>query len=428
MARTVRNAKIDTRSARSKLPTGKTVHWTTIAPGCALGYRKGAKGGMWIAKFVKENFRREVSLGPADDVMDADGLTALDYVQAQTKAREWFSTSALEAVNGETVTPGKATVLLVMQDYVSEYKRKGGKSLKEMESRINAFILPELGEVALEKLTTKRLRDWHAKVATTPPRLRTKKGDDQKYRDISDDHDALRRRQATANRTLTVLKAALNYAFHEGKIQSDIAWRRVKPFREADSAKIRYLTPDECVRLVNACDESFRPLVQAALLTGCRYGELTALRCSDFNEVAQTICIRTSKGGRPRHVVLGDDGVTFFSGLTLGRSGTALMFTRPDGRAWEKSHQSRPLAEACEAAKIVPHANFHILRHTYASHLVQAGAHLSVIAANLGHADTRMTEKHYAHLAPSHIATAIRAALPKLGIVQPRTVVALKRA
>ncbi|WP_096701267.1 site-specific integrase [Magnetospirillum sp. 15-1] len=428
MARTVRNAKIDTRSARSKLPTGKTIHWTTIAPGCALGYRKGAKGGMWIAKFVKEGFRREVSLGPADDVMDADGLTALDYVHAQTKAREWFSSSAMEAVGERTMTPGKATITVVMQDYVSEYKRKGGKSLKELESRINAFILPKLGDVTLEKLTTKRLRDWHAEVAATPPRLRTRKGDDQKYRDTSEDHDALRRRQATANRTLTALKAALNYAFHEGKIQSDIAWRRVKPFREADSAKIRYLKPDECVRLVNACGESFRPLVQAALLTGCRYGELTALRCSDFDETAQTIAIRASKGGKPRHVVLGDDGAAFFTDHIVGRASNALVFARPDGTAWGKSHQFRPLADACEAANIVPPANFHILRHTYASHLVQAGAHLSVIAANLGHADTRMTEKHYAHLAPSHIATAIRAALPKLGIVQPRTVVALKRA
>ena len=53
----------------------------------------------------------------------------------------------------------------------------------------------------------------------------------------------------------------------------------------------------------------------------------------------------------------------------------------------------------CKAARISPAASFHVLRHTYASHLVMAGAPLQVVAANLGHADTRMTEKHYAHLA-----------------------------
>jgi integrase len=42
--------------------------------------------------------------------------------------------------------------------------------------------------------------------------------------------------------------------------------------------------------------------------------------------------------------------------------------------------------------------NFHILRHTHGSHLAMNGVPLGVIAAQLGHADTRMTEKHYAHL------------------------------
>jgi hypothetical protein len=57
-----------------------------------------------------------------------------------------------------------------------------------------------------------------------------------------------------------------------------------------------------------------------------------------------------------------------------------------------------------------------------------------VFAAQLGHADTRMTEKHYAHLAPSYIADTIRANFPKLGIsgsdivVPPRPTLSAKRA
>lgn len=47
-----------------------------------------------------------------------------------------------------------------------------------------------------------------------------------------------------------------------------------------------------------------------------------------------------------------------------------------------------------------------------------AGVPLQVVAANLGHRDTRMTERHYAHLAPSYVADTIRAAMPKLGIVK----------
>ena len=51
-----------------------------------------------------------------------------------------------------------------------------------------------------------------------------------------------------------------------------------------------------------------------------------------------------------------------------------------------------------------------------------AGAPLMVVGRNLGHADTRMVERHYGHLAPSYIADAIRAAAPKFGIEPDRKV------
>jgi integrase len=69
--------------------------------------------------------------------------------------------------------------------------------------------------------------------------------------------------------------------------------------------------------------------------------------------------------------------------------------------------------------------NFHILRHTHGSHLAMAGVPMGVIAAQLGHADTRMTEKHYAHLAPSYVAQMIRANFPVLGLSDGENVVRL---
>ena len=99
---------------------------------------------------------------------------------------------------------------------------------------------------------------------------------------------------------LTVLKAALNHAFREGKIASDEAWRRAKPFHEVDAAKVRYLDPAEAQRLSNATDHKFRPLVQAALLTGCRYGEITAFRVADFDRIGGTVTVAAAKGGKTR--------------------------------------------------------------------------------------------------------------------------------
>ena len=67
-------------------------------------------------------------------------------------------------------------------------------------------------------------------------------------------------------------------------------------------------------------------------------------------------------------------------------------------------------------AKIKPAMWFHVLRHTHGSTLAMRGVPIGAIAEQLGHTDTRMTEKHYAHLAPSYVADTIRAHFPMLGI------------
>ena len=105
-----------------------------------------------------------------------------------------------------------------------------------------------------------------------------------------------------------------------------------------------------------------------------------------------------------------------------------LVFLRADGEPWGASHQKRPLDEASARAGITPAVTFHILRHTHGSHLAMNGVPMGVIAKQLGHADTRMTEKHYAHLAPNYVAQTIRANFPRLGLGLTSTVVLLRSA
>jgi integrase len=430
MARTVRNQKLDTRSARLKLPERREPYWQSISKGCAIGYRRGAKGGSWIARMRATEGRQHYdALGAADDVRDADGLTCFSFAQAQERARAFFNRKARELAGHIEEPIGAYIVERAIDDYLGARERRGSKGVKADRYAAKARIVPALGSIEVSRLTAKRIRDWHEAVASAPKLVRTGKfATSQATRDFDvGDGEEVRARRSTANRLLTILKAALNHAFHEGKVAADEPWRMVKPFREADSAVIRYLSAEECKRLVNACSSDFRAIVRGALATGCRYGELVRMIVSDFNLEAATVTVRISKAGKVRHVVLAEEGRALFASLTAGRLARDLIFLRSDGHAWGPSHQQRPLAAASVVAKIEPAATFHVLRHTYGSALAMKGVPMGVIAAQLGHADTRMTERHYAHLSPSYVADTIRASLPALGDFTAGNVVSIDR-
>jgi integrase len=402
-------------------------YWRALDRGLHLGYRKRTGGGSWIVRrFTDAGKYSESKLGLADDFQDADGSRTLDYFQAMGEARKWHGNVVKsETDDGEQPTDGSYTVNDAMEDYIAHYKVEG-KSLTSTNAVINAHIKPDLGKIRVDKLGTKRLQNWHHGLAALPARLRTSKiSDRQKTKDSSEDTDIIRRRRSTANRILTVLKAALNYAWRTGKVASDTAWRRVKPFKNVDAPVIRYLSGAECVRLVNTCPPDLRLMVQAALFTGCRYSELAKLTAADFNPDAGTVAIRTSKSGKPRHVVLTDEAKKFFKQAVTGKKGSDHIFTHDDGTLWGKSHQSRPILEACKRIKIAPPITFHVLRHTHGSLLAMKGVPMPVIAKQLGHADTRMTEKHYAHISPNYVADTIRQYFPKLGIVKKSKVISI---
>jgi integrase len=312
-----------------------------------------------------------------------------------------------------------------LERYV-ELKRSEGKSVRDILSRGAAHILPRLGDLVVAELTAEQLRKWLATMAAAPAQSRPKAGKPQYKPNPTTDED-VRRRRASANRVLTMLKAALNHAFDEGYVPNRDAWgRKLKPFRRVEVARVRYLAIAEAKILINASDIEFRPLVRAALETGCRYGELIRLEIHDFNADAGTVTIRKSKSGEVRHVVLTEDGIAFFREHSAGHAGSELIFRDAGGSAWKASEQARPMREACKRTKIKPAISFHILRHTWASHAVMKGVPLMVVAKNLGHADTRMVEKHYGHLAPSFITDAIRAGAPRYGIAAGKRVVPLR--
>jgi integrase len=389
-------------------PRGKP-YWRSIEPGLALGYRRlrGGPGTWSVRRYLGAGaYETEALDGVADDYVEADGATVLNFAQAQ------------RAVLARKPKPeaGALTVRTAIEQYLTHLS-DSGKSIDDARYRVDALILPALGDIAVADLTTDKLRNWLAALARAPARGRKKP--------VSGE-EPQRQRRASANRVWTILQAALNHAWNEGRVPSDGAWRRVKPFKGVTSARQHYLSVAEGQRLINACDPDLRRLVRGALTTGARYSELARLHARDFNPDSGTLTIGRSKSGRSRHVILTEEGAALFTRWCAGLVGNALLFTR-NGEPWDKSNQQRPLRLACARAKIEPAITFHGLRHTWASLAAMSGLPMTIIARNLGHSSSRMTERFYAHLAPSYEAAAIRAHAPRFGIEGDDNVVPLAR-
>jgi integrase len=317
---------------------------------------------------------------------------------------------------GPTLDAAGYTVADAVADYVENFQ-DSPTTLRDTLYHINAAILPAFGMNRVVDLQVEEIRAWHRKIAERPRKVRGRKGEGPRYHQGPFDAEARRRRKSSANRVLVVLKAALNHAYRDGKVPTDDAWRRVQAFRRVSIGPGAYLTREQCRALVQSCAPDFRRFVQAALLTGARFGEIRDITAKDFDAEAGTVFFAHSKSRRPRYVVLTDEGRRFISEITLGLSPKAPLFLRGDGEPWHPTDPYPRLDAACRLAGIEPRATFHHLRHTYASLLAMKGTPMAVIAKNLGHSTSEPCEKYYAHLAPSYVSETIRERMPELGII-----------
>src|SRR5215471_20965570 len=187
MARTIRDAALETRAARSRLkPMASpiTVGWSL---GLHLGYRKPRAGaGKWLARLNVEGKYNYHPLGTADDFSDPDGKIILSYKQAQDAARK------------VQVGRGIGTVGDAVEAYIRSLEAEGRAraSMAVLRCSADAHILPALRHVELAKLTSEQLQRWFNALARQPARVRTRSGEPQRHRARGDDADANRARRA----------------------------------------------------------------------------------------------------------------------------------------------------------------------------------------------------------------------------------------
>ncbi len=194
----------------------------------------------------------------------------------------------------------------------------------------------------------------------------------------------------------------------------------VSPFKRGNSLifkenidRLRFHTEEEIETLLSYCLPHLRPIVETALLTGMRAGELLSLRWEQI--VNGMIYLKdTKKGNKPRQIPISERQEQVLKEVRRRHQlKSPYVFCNKDGKRFNDIRAS--FKSACRKAGIFDF-RFHDLRHTFASHLVMRGVGLRAVQELLGHCDLKLTMR-YAHLAPGHLRDSVNA-LNDLGDVK----------
>lgn len=212
----------------------------------------------------------------------------------------------------------------------------------------------------------------------------------------------------TVNLELTAVKTMLNRCV-ELELIPDNPIRTVKKIRGPEYKEIEFLSKAEIKALLASLTSTYYPLVFTYLQTGLRRSELVFLEWTDIDFDKKLIRVinkqaHPTKSYKPRHIPIDDKLITVFNSIPRSPTSPYVFLTERGTQRFNNLVAN--LKRAARKAKIRKNVTVHMLRHTYASHLVMAGVDLTTVKALLGHADIHTTMR-YAHLAPEHLKDAV---------------------
>ena len=267
-------------------------------------------------------------------------------------------------------------------EFVNTYARTTNKpsEIRAKESILSLHLVPVFGKSRLNEITSRRIDSYKA---------------DKLAQGLS---------AKTVNNHLTVLRRCLTLAVEWELLDRVPAMKWLK----TEEPEFDFLTFEEADRLLAAAkrEPQWWTMILLGLRTGLRQGELLALRWQDVDLHGSKVVVRkavakgivgTPKSRRSREVDLGREIITALKSHRHLRG--ELVFCNEAGDMLTATECKWPLWRACKRASL-RQIGWHVLRHTFASHLVMRGATLKAVQELLGHADIRMTMR-YAHLSPS---------------------------
>ncbi len=335
-------------------------------------FQRPAKSGIWwISYYTIAGKRHREKIGRRDEAIQILGQRHREIAEGKftppTKAGRTFRDVA-------NLVLEQKRLRLSPQSYETDVRR--------LEA-----LLPTIGSLALEELTSARL--------------------EQVLGDLKRSGLA----GATVNRHRSLISSIFAAAIRQD-IVSVNPLARVKPFKES-AGRLRYLLDDEEKRLRAVVKRDYPeklPELQLALHTGMRRGEQWSLKWSNVNLAAGSVTV-VGKSGR-RHIPINSAAREALE--TLARRRDELVaatgedpspFVCPETTAAAKRDWQRWLEKSLKRAGIVDF-RWHDLRHTFASRMAMAGADVTSIREVMGHKDLKTTQR-YMHLAADHRAEAV---------------------
>ncbi len=176
-----------------------------------------------------------------------------------------------------------------------------------------------------------------------------------------------------------------------------------------ESRPVEFLDKSEVDAFLQAARTSILyPVFYTFLKTGMRKGELINLEWTDVDFTRKRLRIINKENYSPkwykeRYIPFDDKLAEILQ--SVYKASHRYVFPNKRGRARD-NNLLREVQRIARKAGIQKHITLHMLRHTYASHLVMAGESLTTIKALLGHSDFQTTLR-YAHLSPDHLSSAV---------------------
>jgi integrase len=411
MARNVRAAQLETRTARLKLELRKKPYAVRVAPGVRLGYRRNevtgtwsviaadGKGGNWVKKF-----------GLADDHEDANGEQVLTFWQAQERARKLArggKNADDEDDEGRPVTLREA-----LDAYQADLIARGGDV--HNVARVRGHLSNTLNAKTIALLTARELRRFRDSLL------------------------AKKLRASSVNRISNALRAALNLAAaHDQRINNQTAWR-IGLANIFDAAQARnVILSDQVIREIIIAAFAIGPelglLVETAAVTGARVSQIANLRVGDLqaDRPDPRLMMPSSRKGRGQkkvtHVPV-PIPISVAEKLERASKGKAIdapLLTKPSGERWKQSDHSRLFRRAVLGAALDPgEVTLYALRHSSIVRDLLANVPVRIVATKH---DTSipMIERNYSKYIADHADVLSRRAMLEPDAITGHNVISL---